>query len=90
MAGNFLIKNISTDKLQGDKSALVEEYIYLLVEQLRYTLSNLSDENFSSAYLEGAKRLSCGQSSIEIKNDGIYLVGKVYLNGNEIGGGGDE
>ncbi len=89
MPGNFLLKNIDTEG-QGDRSALIEEYIYLLVEQLRYTLSNLGEDNFNKDELARIRGLSCGANSIVIREDGIYLSGDVYINGVRAGGDGGE
>lgn len=57
MPGNLLTADTSLPKLDGngstnDKLKAISGYLYMLLEQLRYTLSNLGEDNFNDAELE--------------------------------------
>lgn len=58
MPSNLLTADTMFPDLTGrqstdEKFVIVTDYLYMLLEQLRYTLSNLGPENFNSAELDG-------------------------------------
>ena len=62
MPGNFLNADIGFPNLndaQGekDKFSRITDYLYMLLEQLRYTLGNLGQENFNAAEIENFTNL---------------------------------
>lgn len=58
MPGNILsadsnFPNLSAEQSDSEKINVIQNYLYMLLEQLRYTMANLGVENFNETELDG-------------------------------------
>lgn len=58
MPGNILsadsnFPNLSAEQSDSEKISVIQNYLYMLLEQLRYTMANLGAENFNETELDG-------------------------------------
>ena len=94
MAGSFLNADIQMPDLGGEKTVdekldEIQNYLFLLLENLRYVLRNLGADNFNDAELQQIIQEVQGEASTEAYGD--FLVDKLrtdyrrarrYLNGD--------
>ena len=64
LTADTMFPNLTKQQSTDEKFVIVTDYLYMLLEQLRYTLSNLGPENFNSAELD---------SLAKIITDPVYL-----------------
>ncbi len=72
MPGNFMTADTSFPDLSGkgevkEKLNAISGYLYVLLEQLRYTLGNLGEENFNKTELENIGKTITEPVSIKIQ-----------------------
>lgn len=60
---------LNDEQSEEEKITLVVNYLYMLLEQLRYTLSNLGEKNFNQTELQNMADIITGPVYIEL-NDG--------------------
>lgn len=73
MPGNILSADTGFPDLEGARSTeeklrLISGYLYTLLEQLRYTLSNLGQDNFNEAELDGLSKTLTGPLLLKVKD----------------------
>ena len=64
-----------------DKVAAIQNYLFMLLEELRYVLQNLGTENFNSAELDGLKTEIRNAVKIDLSGDGDMATIQVDLAG---------
>lgn len=72
MPGNLLTADTGLPDLSGkgsteEKLKAVSGYLYMLLEQLRYTLSNLGQDNFNEAELDSIGKLITGPLTVRVE-----------------------
>ena len=72
MPGSLMTADTSFPDLKGKESTeekfeTITGYLYLLLEQLRYTLSNLGEENFNGAELDHLGRVFTGPLTVRVE-----------------------
>ena len=74
MPGNLLNADISFPDLTGEKSTqekfrLVENYLYMLLEQLRYSFGNIGMENFNDSELDSLVNLITEPIYVQLEDE---------------------
>lgn len=74
MPGNLLNADISFPDLTGEQSTkekfrLVENYLYMLLEQLRYSFGNISMENFNDSELDSLVNLITEPIYVQLEDE---------------------
>ena len=74
MPGNLLNADISFPDLTGEKSTqekfrLVENYLYMLLEQLRYSFGNIGIENFNDSELDSLVNLITEPIYVQLEDE---------------------
>ena len=71
MPGNILAVDTGFPELnQGspeEKISALAGYVYQLLEQLRYTLNNLGQDNFNDTELKGLEKLFTGPLTVRVE-----------------------
>jgi len=72
MPGNLLTADTNFPDLEGKRSTeeklkAVSGYLYMLLEQLRYTLANLGQDNFNDTELHNIGRLITGPLTVRVE-----------------------
>lgn len=72
MPGNILTADTSFPDLEGkgsteEKLKAISGYLYMLLEQLRYTLANLGEDNFNSAELDNIGKVITGPLTVRVE-----------------------
>lgn len=72
MPGNLLSADINMPNLEGkedvnEKLQAVSGYLYMLLEQLRYTLSNLGQDNFNPSELDQVGKVITGPLTVRVE-----------------------
>lgn len=55
-------------KNQKEQISIITNYLFMLLEQLRYILANLGIDNFNSSELEGMRKLFTGDIQIQVSD----------------------
>lgn len=70
MPSNMLNADIGFPSLKGKSSKeqieIITNYLFMLLEQLRYTLANLGADNFNESELDGLKKTFTGDLEIKV------------------------
>lgn len=74
MPGNLLNADVSFPKLTDEQSAsekfrLIENYLYMLLEQLRYSFGNIGVENFNDSELDDLVNLITEPIYVQLEDD---------------------
>lgn len=88
MPGNLLTADTTFPDLTGkgsteEKLKAISGYLYMLLEQLRYTLNNLGQDNFNTAELDGLGKLITEPLTVRI-NDAEKGLTELTIQAGEI------
>lgn len=70
MPNNLLTADVQFPDLQGkplkEQISIITNYLFMLLEQLRYTLANLGADNFNESELDGLQKVFTGPIQIQV------------------------
>lgn len=70
MPNNLLTADVQFPDLQGkplkEQVSIITNYLFMLLEQLRYTLANLGADNFNESELDGLQKTFTGPIQIQV------------------------
>ena len=69
LAADTLFPQIDENKTQNENLRTVTNYLYMLVEELRYTFNNLDIDNFNDAGLEELAKIITEPVYVQLKDD---------------------
>lgn len=89
MPGNLLNADISFPQLSDGQSskeqlAMITDYLYMLLEQLRYTLSNLGQQNFNGTELNNIANMITEPVNVRLEDE-AQKVAELSLTVNGLG-----
>ena len=68
LAADVLFPHLTAEQSTDEKFTVVTDYLYMLLEQLRYTLANLGQENFNETELDSIGKVIMEPVYVQLQN----------------------